>query len=100
MPIRLPPGSPRVGATERGEAVGVLRNERHGHVQRAAGGALRESEALPKVETMPQQPLSPYAASKAANEGMMRAWANCYGFDTVALRYFNIFGPRQTADSA
>jgi nucleoside-diphosphate-sugar epimerase len=66
----------------------------------ASSSAYGESEVLPKVETMPQQPLSPYAASKVANEGMMRAWANCYGFDTVSLRYFNIFGPRQTADSA
>jgi nucleoside-diphosphate-sugar epimerase len=49
---------------------------------------------------MPPQPLSPYAASKLAGEALMRAWANCYGIDTASLRYFNIFGPRQTADSA
>jgi nucleoside-diphosphate-sugar epimerase len=82
----------------------VLQAARAAKVKRvmfaASSSAYGESEVLPKVETMPQQPLSPYAASKVANEGMMRAWANCYGFDTVALRYFNIFGPRQTADSA
>jgi UDP-glucose 4-epimerase len=82
----------------------VLQAARTNKVERvmfaASSSAYGESEVLPKVETMPQQPLSPYAASKVANEGMMRAWANCYGFDTVSLRYFNIFGPRQTADSA
>lgn len=66
----------------------------------ASSSAYGESEVLPKVETMPPQPLSPYAASKVAGEALMRAWANCYGVDTASLRYFNIFGPRQTADSA
>ena len=66
----------------------------------ASSSAYGESEVLPKSESMPPQPLSPYASSKVAGEGLMRAWANCYGIDTVCLRYFNIFGPRQTADSA
>ena len=54
----------------------------------------------PKAETMPLRPLSPYAATKVAGEGLLRAFANCYGLDTVSLRYFNIFGPRQNANSA
>jgi nucleoside-diphosphate-sugar epimerase len=66
----------------------------------ASSSAYGDCEILPKIETMAPQPLSPYAASKIAGEGLMRAWANCYGVDTVSLRYFNIFGPRQTADSA
>src|SRR5213076_724910 len=66
----------------------------------ASSSAYGESEVLPKVETMPPQPLSPYAASKVAGEDLLRAWAHCYGVETVSLRYFNIFGPRQTADSA
>ena len=66
----------------------------------ASSSAYGESEILPKVETMPPQPLSPYAASKVAGEALMGAWANCYGVETASLRYFNIFGPRQTADSA
>ncbi|MEO6436775.1 MAG: NAD-dependent epimerase/dehydratase family protein [Tepidisphaeraceae bacterium] len=66
----------------------------------ASSSAYGESETLPKIETMSAMPLSPYAASKTAGEGLMRAWANCYGIDTASLRYFNIFGPRQTADSA
>jgi UDP-glucose 4-epimerase len=56
--------------------------------------------AAAKVETMPPLPRSPYAATKLAGEHLMRAWACSYGLDTVVLRYFNIFGPRQSADSA
>ena len=66
----------------------------------ASSSAYGESEVLPKSESMPPHPLSPYASSKVAGEGLMSAWANCYGIDTVSLRYFNIFGPRQSADSA
>ena len=66
----------------------------------ASSSAYGETEILPKVEAFPPEPLSPYAASKVAGEGLMRAWSNCYGIDTISLRYFNIFGPRQSADSA
>lgn len=55
---------------------------------------------LPKVETQPQRPLSPYAASKLAGEHLLSVYAACYGLSTCSLRYFNIFGPRQSADSA
>ncbi len=54
----------------------------------------------PKVETMPALPRSPYAATKVAGEALLRAWAISYGLDTVSLRYFNIFGPRQDPQSA
>ena len=54
----------------------------------------------PKVETMPPLPRSPYAATKLAGEHSMRAWSHSYGLDTAVLRYFNIFGPRQNANSA
>jgi nucleoside-diphosphate-sugar epimerase len=54
---------------------------------------------LPKVETQSPSPLSPYAASKLAAEHLLRAYSHCHGLSTVALRYFNIFGPRQRADS-
>ena len=50
---------------------------------------------------MPRWRCSPYAASKVAGEASAsRGWANCYELDTVSLRYFNIFGPRQNANSA
>ena len=49
---------------------------------------------------MPVLPKSPYAANKVAGEGLMRAYANSYDLDCASLRYFNIFGPRQNANSA
>jgi UDP-glucose 4-epimerase len=52
-----------------------------------------------KVETMPNDPLSPYAASKIAAEAYMRCFKQSYGLETVCLRYFNVFGPRQDPKS-
>src|SRR5438046_5471536 len=49
---------------------------------------------------MPVLPRSPYAATKVAGEALLRAYAASYGVDTASLRYFNIFGPRQNANSA
>ena len=66
----------------------------------ASSSAYGDSEVLPKVETMPPLPKSPYAATKVAGEGLMRAYSGSYGLDTASLRYFNIFGPRQNANSA
>jgi len=53
----------------------------------------------PKTERMAPDALSPYAASKIAGELLLRSHAVCYGLSTVSLRYFNIFGARQRADS-
>jgi nucleoside-diphosphate-sugar epimerase len=58
------------------------------------------SSGEPCQEDMPPCPLSPYAASKLAGEHLLATWARCYGLESVALRYFNVFGPRQRADSA
>jgi len=65
----------------------------------ASSAAYGESEVLPKVETMPVDPRSPYAASKVAGETLLAAYGNSYGMQTVSLRYFNVFGPRQLDDS-
>jgi nucleoside-diphosphate-sugar epimerase len=54
-----------------------------------------DSLTLPKGEDMPTNPLSPYAVSKLAAEGYCRAFTRVYGLETVSLRYFNVFGPRQ-----
>lgn len=82
----------------------VLEEARHAGVQRvvfaASSSAYGDTPTLPKVETMPVSPRSPYAANKVACEALMLAYANCYDIDTACLRYFNIFGPRQNANSA
>jgi UDP-glucose 4-epimerase len=52
-------------------------------------------EELPKRESMPSLPISPYAVAKLAAESYCRAFHEVYGLETVALRYFNVFGPRQ-----
>lgn len=56
--------------------------------------------ALPKVEANIGEPLSPYALTKLVNEHYARVFARCYGFATIGLRYFNIFGPRQDPNGA
>jgi nucleoside-diphosphate-sugar epimerase len=53
------------------------------------------NETMPKTEDLPTAPISPYAVSKLAGEGYCRSFHHVYGLETVALRYFNIFGPRQ-----
>jgi UDP-glucose 4-epimerase len=58
-----------------------------------------ESEALPLVEETPLQPKSPYALSKRINEMYAELFTNSFGFEVVALRYFNVYGPRQRPDS-
>ena len=58
-----------------------------------------ENAAAPKVETMPTRPLSPYAVSKVAGENYARVFWELYGLETVSLRYFNVFGPRQDPHS-
>ena len=82
----------------------VLEAARAANVERvmfaASSSAYGDSEVLPKIETMPVLPRSPYAANKVYDEALMRAYACSYGLDTACLRYFNIFGPRQNANSA
>jgi UDP-glucose 4-epimerase len=58
-----------------------------------------ESETLPKVETMKLDPLSPYAVTKMAGEEYCKVYYRLFGLETVSLRYFNIFGPRQDPTS-
>lgn len=68
-------------------------------VYSASSSAYGASERLPKVESDVPEPISPYAASKLAGEHVMLAWARTWNLSTISLRYFNIFGPRQPADS-
>lgn len=61
----------------------------------ASSSAYGNREESPKHEGMAPRPISPYAASKVACEAYMRAYAAAYGMETLCLRYFNVFGPRQ-----
>jgi nucleoside-diphosphate-sugar epimerase len=58
-----------------------------------------ESETLPKIETMPSDPISPYGLQKLAGETYCRLYHALYGVPAIALRYFNVFGPRQDPHS-
>ena len=58
-----------------------------------------DTPTLPKNEEMPPKPLSPYAVSKLAGESYVTVFGRIYGIQTVSLRYFNVFGPRQNPDS-
>ena len=59
-----------------------------------------DTPELPKRETMPLSPRSPYAASKAAGEAYLQGFQATYGLETAILRYFNVYGPRQSPRSA
>ncbi len=65
----------------------------------ASSSAYGDSEELPKIETMPPNPRSPYALQKYASEVYCRLYHELYDLETVALRYFNVFGPRQDPKS-
>ena len=65
----------------------------------ASSSAYGDQPILPKVETMRPDPLSPYAVAKLTGELYCRAFNNVYGLETISLRYFNVFGPRQNPAS-
>jgi UDP-N-acetylglucosamine/UDP-N-acetylgalactosamine 4-epimerase len=77
------------------------RDARVGRFVSASSSAVYgDDPGLPKVEAKIGKPLSPYAASKAINEVYAAAFASAYGFPSVGLRYFNVFGPRQDPEGA
>ena len=65
----------------------------------ASSSAYGETPTLPKHEEMPTQPLSPYALQKVIGEQYLQLFTRLYGLETVAIRYFNVFGPRQDPSS-
>ncbi|MDP6601547.1 MAG: SDR family NAD(P)-dependent oxidoreductase [Phycisphaerales bacterium] len=65
----------------------------------ASSSAYGPHAPTPSREDLPTNPTTPYAASKVAAEAMVSAWAHCYAPDTVSLRFFNVFGPRQDPHS-
>jgi UDP-glucose 4-epimerase len=81
----------------------LLEGARAANVKRvlyaASSSAYGNQPGFPRVETMLPQPIAPYPVQKLAGELYMQSYARVYGMETVCLRYFNIFGPRQTPDS-
>ncbi len=66
----------------------------------ASSSAYGDTPTLPKREDMPTNPLSPYALQKVVGEQYLRVFTRLYGLETVSIRYFNVFGPRQDPSSA
>ena len=82
----------------------VLRAAKDGHAGRvvyaASSSAYGDSDVLPKVESMTPRPKSPYALQKLMGEYYGSVFSGVYGLETVSLRYFNVYGPRQDPSSA
>ena len=68
-------------------------------VYAASSSAYGDGESLPKVETMAPNPLSPYALQKLVGEYYCKVFASCFNLETVSLRFFNVYGPRQDPSS-
>ena len=81
----------------------ILEAARHAGVQRVmfacSAAVYGDLPELPKQENMPVRPLSPYAVDKLASEHACQMYTYLYGLETVSLRYFNVFGPRQDPSS-
>jgi UDP-N-acetylglucosamine 4-epimerase len=69
-------------------------------VYAASSSTYGDHPALPKLEENIGKPLSPYAVTKYVNELYAEVFARCYSFNTIGLRYFNVFGPRQNPNGA
>ncbi len=82
----------------------VFRAAQLGGVRRvvyaASSSAYGDTEVLPKTESMAPRPMSPYAVQKLVGEYYASVFHSCFGLETVALRFFNVFGPRQDPSSA
>jgi nucleoside-diphosphate-sugar epimerase len=68
-------------------------------VYAASSSAYGDQPTLPKIETMLPEPLSPYAVAKLVGEHYCQVFTRVYGLETISLRYFNVFGPRQDPSS-
>jgi nucleoside-diphosphate-sugar epimerase len=81
----------------------VLRASAEGKVRKvvyaASSSAYGDTDVLPKVETMPPNPKSPYAAQKLMGEYYCSVFSSCFGLDATSLRFFNVYGPRQDPNS-
>jgi UDP-N-acetylglucosamine 4-epimerase len=91
-------------ATNVGGFLNMLTAARDARVTRfvyaASSSTYGDHPALPKIEEQIGRPLSPYAVTKYVNELYAEVFARCYGMDSIGLRYFNVFGPRQDPNGA
>ena len=98
--VNDPARSHRAGATA---TLNMLLAARDAGVRRfiyaGSSSVYGDTPRLPKVESMAPCPLSPYAVSKLTGEAYVRLFSSLYGMETLTLRYFNVFGPRQNAGS-
>jgi nucleoside-diphosphate-sugar epimerase len=82
----------------------VYRAAREAGVKRVvfagSSSAYGDTDVLPKTESMPTRPKSPYAAQKVLGEMYASIFSSCYGLEAVTLRFFNVYGPRQDPSSA
>lgn len=86
-----------------GGTLNILDAAKNNNVQRlvfaSSSSVYGDNPVLPKVETMQPNPLSPYAVSKLTGEYYLKVFNRLYGLETIALRYFNVFGPKQDPNS-
>ena len=95
-----PRSSNEVNVTGTLELLLACREARVGRVVYASSSSVYgDDKTLPKSETLATRPVSPYAISKLAAEHYCQVFARLYGLETVSLRYFNVFGPRQNPES-
>ena len=97
--VKDPVGSNEVNVTGTLNLLVAARDENVKRFVMASSSSLYgESETLPKLESMPSAPISPYGLQKLAGETYCGLFHRLYGLPAIALRYFNVFGPRQRAD--
>lgn len=94
--IAEPMAAHEVNATGTAMVLEAARRNDGAHVIVASSSSVYgATEVLPKSESLPTRPISPYAASKLATEAYTLAWSHSYGLPALALRFFNVFGPLQ-----
>ena len=86
-----------------GGMLNLMESARKSNIKRfifaSSSSVYGDTAILPKIETMPLNPKSPYAVSKAAGEHYLSVYQSVYGLETIGFRYFNVFGPRQDPNS-
>jgi UDP-glucose 4-epimerase len=101
LSIEDPVASHDANATGTMRVLEALRRHGVGHIVVASSSSVYgDNPTLPKHEDLAPDPRSPYAASKLATESYTLAWANVWGLDALAFRFFNVFGPLQAAGHA